>query len=272
MIASRGRDESKRELDLGFAEGQTTYQSASQSARVLTERWVEQQAFCTNCGNDRLTKFGNNLPVADFFCDACREQFELKAKKGTFGSKVLNGAYGRKIERLNSNTNPNLLLLNYDLERLSVTNLIVIPKYYFVPSVIEKRSPLQETAERAGWVGSNILLSSIPNSGKIFIVKEGRPQPREAVLRQWSRTLFLMREGIEARGWLLEVMHCIESLGKSEFQIEDIYAQEHRLKQLYPENKHVREKIRQQLQVLRDREYLDFVSRGRYRLRGGQDC
>ena len=268
MVAAGNKDDDKRELVLGFAEAQATYQSPSQNARVLTEGWVEQQAFCTNCGNDRLTRFANNRPVADFFCASCNEQFELKSKKGTFGAKVINGAYGRKVERLNSNTNPNLLLLNYNLEQLSVTNLIVIPKHFFVPSVIERRNPLRDTAERAGWIGSNILLNDIPNSGKIFIVKEGRPQPREAVLQQWSRTAFLAQETVEARGWLMEVMHCVEALGKSEFQIDEIYAQESKLKQLYPANKHVREKIRQQLQVLRDRGYLDFVSRGNYRIRG----
>jgi type II restriction enzyme len=39
------------------------------------------------------------------------------------------------------------------------------------------------------------------------------------------------------------------------------------LSQIYPNNRHVRQKIRQQLQVLRDHRYLDFVSRGNYRLR-----
>ena len=268
MSASGNKDDDKRELVLGFAETQTAYQSPSQNARVLTEGWVEQQAFCTNCGNDRLTKFANNRPLADFFCGACNEEFELKSKKGLFGTKVANGAYARKIERLNSKTNPNLLLLNYKLDQLSVTNLIVIPKHFFVPSVIQRRHPLRETAKRAGWIGSNILLHDIPDSGKLFIVKNGRPQPREAVLRQWNRTVFLAQEAVEARGWLIEVMHCVEVLGKSEFQLDEIYAQESKLKRIYPENKHVREKIRQQLQVLRDRGYLDFVSRGSYRIRG----
>ena len=38
-------------------------------------------------------------------------------------------------------------------------------------------------------------------------------------------------------------------------------------KKLHPDNRHVRDKIRQQLQVLRDHGYLEFVSRGSYRLR-----
>jgi type II restriction enzyme len=72
---------------------------------------------------------------------------------------------------------------------------------------------------------------------------------------------------LEARGWLIEVMKCVEAIGKQEFDINDVYAFEARLGDLYPNNLHIKQKIRQQLQVLRDRGYLDFVSRGYYRLR-----
>ncbi len=264
MAGKNGDD--KRSLSLGFAESQATYQSPSQAARVLTEGWVEQQAFCAKCGNDRLTRFSNNLPVADFFCGSCDEQFELKSTKGTFGAKVADGAYSTKIARLNSNTNPNLLLLSH--KQLAVTNLILIPKHFFVPSIVERRTPLKNTARRAGWVGSNIILARIPESGRIYIVRAGEPQPRALVRQQWERTAFLAQEASAARGWLLEVMHSIEALGKAEFEIDDVYADEPRLQRTYPGNRHVKEKIRQQLQMLRDRGYLEFVSRGSYRLRG----
>lgn len=266
MVAGNNADD-ERDLVLGFSEPPATYQSASQTARVLTEAWVEQQAFCISCGNDRLTKFANNLPVADFFCGSCNEQYELKSKNGAFGAKMMNGVYSRKIERLSSNTNPNLLLLSYSREELSVTNLVVIPKHFFVPSIIERRTPLRDTAARAGWIGSNILITRIPDSGKIFIVRDGQPQPREQVREHWTRTAFLAREPVEARGWLVELMHTVETLGKNEFQIDEVYADEQRLQSLYPANRHVREKIRQQLQVLRDNGYLEFLSRGNYRLR-----
>jgi type II restriction enzyme len=62
-------------------------------------------------------------------------------------------------------------------------------------------------------------------------------------------------------------MKYVDAIGKREFQIDDIYAFEQRLGRLYPRNQNVKPKIRQQLQFLRDRGYLDFVSRGYYRLR-----
>ncbi|HEX4196344.1 MAG TPA: hypothetical protein VHZ26_02790 [Caulobacteraceae bacterium] len=69
------------------------------------------------------------------------------------------------------------------------------------------------------------------------------------------------------RPLLHEVMKCVELLGRNTFSLEDVYAFEGRLQAVYPGNNNVRPKIRQQLQVLRDQGYLDFLGRGRYRVR-----
>ena len=45
-------------------------------------------------------------------------------------------------------------------------------------------------------------------------------------------------------------MKCVEAIGKRDFQIEDVYAFEERLSLLYPGNRNVKPKIRQQLQFL----------------------
>jgi type II restriction enzyme len=222
---------------------------------------------CPNCGSPKINAFPNNSPVADFFCAACKDEYELKSQKSTFGNKVLDGSFRTKCERLAASNNPNLFLLTYDLKRLSVTNLLVVPKHFFAREIIEERKPLAPTARRAGWIGSNILLNQIPESGKIFIVRAGQLETKGTVLEKWKRTLFLREQGQEARGWLLEVMRCVEAIGKREFQLSDVYAFEHRLGRLYPDNQNVKPKIRQQLQFLRDRGYLDFVSKGYYRLR-----
>jgi hypothetical protein len=254
-------------MKLGFEERQSPYSSGSQSARVWTERWVRDWVYCPNCGSAKIRSFPNNAPVADFYCPSCNEEYELKSQKSAFGKKVMDGAFETKCERLEADNNPNLFLLNYDLKELSVRNLFVVPKHFFIREIIERRKPLAETARRRGWAGSNILLNLIPDSGKIFIVRDGHPAPKDAVLSKWKQTLFLRDQEQEARGWLIEVMKCIEALGRPEFKIDDIYAFENRLSQLYPGNRNVRPKIRQQLQFLRDRGYLEFVSRGYYRLR-----
>lgn len=254
-------------MKLGFEENQTPYSSGSQSARAWTERWVKDWIYCPNCGNPKINQFPANQPVADFFCSSCSEEYELKSQKGMFGAKVLDGAFRTMCDRLASSNNPNLLLLNYDLAHLSVTNAFIVPKHFFVREIIEKRKPLAATARRAGWTGCNILLNKIPDSGKIYFVRDGIQRSKKYVLSQWKRTLFLREEGAEARGWLIEVMKCIEAIGKKEFNLDDVYAFEGQLSQIYPNNRHVKQKIRQQLQFLRDQSYLDFVSRGYYRLR-----
>ena len=63
--------------------------------------------------------------------------------------------------------------MNYDLKSLAVVNLFIVPKHFFVREIIEERKPLAATARRAGWIGSNILLSRVPESGKIHIVQNG---------------------------------------------------------------------------------------------------
>jgi type II restriction enzyme len=254
-------------MKLGFEETQTAYSSGSQSARAWTERWVRDWVYCPNCGGAKINPFPNNSPVADFLCASCQEEYELKSQRNAFGRKVLDGSFRTKCDRLAANNNPNLFLLNYDFKLLSVTNLLVVPKHFFVREIIEKRKPLAASSRRAGWVGSNILLNQVPQSGKIFIIRAGQVEPKESVLAKWNRTLFLRDEAPEARGWLIEVMKCVETICKPEFQIDEIYAFADRLSRLYPDNRNVKPKIRQQLQFLRDRGYLDFVSRGYYRLR-----
>ena len=214
-----------------------------------------------------MSQFPNNSPLADFLCRSCSEEFELKSQKGKFGGKVADGAYKTKCERLAASNNPNLLLMNYDVKSLSVVNLLIVPKHFFVREIIEERKPLAATARRAGWIGSNIVLSRVPDSGKIHIVKGGVVRPKDIVLEEWQRTLFLRNESPETRGWLLDVMKCVESLGKRDFTLEEVYAFERHLGDLYPGNQNVKPKIRQQLQYLRDRGFIEFVARGHYRLR-----
>lgn len=244
------------------------YKSQPQKIRVLTENWVDNQIYCPNCGHLDIDKCPSNQPVADFYCSSCHEEYELKSKRNTLGAKIVDSAYRTMIERLTSSNNPNFFLLNYNLENLEVTNFLVIPKHFFVPEIIERRKPLAETARRAGWVGCNILLNHIPQTGKIFFIRNQQVELKEKVLAEWKKTLFLREEKeVSAKGWLLDVMRCIDRLGRREFTLADIYAFENELGNLHPENKHIKDKIRQQLQVLRDKGYLEFTSRGNYQLR-----
>ena len=244
------------------------YKSPAQKARLLTENWVSDQIFCPNCGHLKINQYPNNKPAVDFYCSGCKENFELKGKQNTIGAKVVDGAYRTMMERLQSRENPNLFLFTYDFEKLEVLDFLVVPKHFFTPKIIERRKPLGPKAVRAGWVGCNISLLNLPESGKIFFVKNQIIESKEKVLSEWKKTLFLKDENeISEKGWLLDIMKCLDKLGKKEFTINDVYSFEEYLSRLHPENKHIKDKIRQQLQTLRNKNYLDFISKGLYRLK-----
>lgn len=244
----------------------TEYKSQSQSIRVMTEDWVKNEIFCPNCGNF-VIDFKNNSPVADFYCENCQEEYELKSKKDSMGKKIVDGAYNKMIERLNSTNNPSFFFLNYNLQNYRVQNFIVIPKHFFIPKIIEKRKPLSKNARRAGWIGCNILLSNIPESGKIFYIKNQEKQEKNDILKNWRKTLFLREsKKFELKGWILDVMSCIDKLNKKEFALDEVYNFKNTLSKKHPNNKHIKDKIRQQLQFLRNKGYLEFIGKGTYRL------
>ena len=57
---------------------------------------------------------------------------------------------------------------------------------------------------------------------------------------------------IEAKGWLLDVLVCVERIKKQEFSLDDVYGFEAYLQVKHTENHNVKAKIRQQLQFLRE--------------------
>ena len=250
-------------MDIGSA---GHYKSNAQRVRFLSESWADSNVHGPGCGGE-LKKYANNTPVADFCCSICSEDFELKSTSGKIDKTIPDGAYGSMIERLSSQSNPNLLLLQYDAENWSVKNLSAIPKYYFTPDIIQKRPPLSATARRAGWVGCNILVGKIPIAGKIKIVSNRIIEPTEKVLTAWKKTSFLKEvKSSVAKGWILQTMQCIDHIGKREFELNDIYQFENSLRAIYPKNNHIKEKLRQQLQFLRNQGYLRFIGRGVYEL------
>ena len=69
--------------------------------------------------------------------------------------------------------------------------------------------------------------------------------------------------------WTLDILHVINKLGKRDFFLTDIYAFEKHLSGLHPKNKNIKAKIRQQLQVLRDAGMIEFIAKGKYKLKAG---
>ena len=241
----------------------SAYKSNSQRIRVLTEHWMNNNMFCPACLNPRISPFPNNMPVADFFCSNCNEQFQLKSQKNVFGKRILDGAYRLMMQSIVNNARPNFFLMKYDADYY-IERLFLLPSFFFTETVIEKRKPLSEKARRAGWVGCNILLNKIPPEGIIKIIEDKILQNKNLVLSQWEKISFIKNKPLPERGWTVDILRIVHSIDKKEFALSDVYEYEEELAKDHPNNNYIKAKIRQQLQILRDKGILKFKERGRY--------
>jgi len=67
-----------------------------------------------------------------------------------------------------------------------------------------------------------------------------------------------------ARGWAAVVLGIVERIRKPEFTLQDIDEHETRVAALFPNNRNIRPKLRQQLQILRDAGLITFLGAGNY--------
>lgn len=241
------------------------YHSASQQARVLSEAWFLKNAYCLACDADEVRKTPANTKATDFVCPKCSHRYELKAFQRRPHGSLVDGAFKTMMERVSAGTAPTLCLMERT-DEWRIRSLAAIHSSFLVPEVIEKRPPLGPTARRAGWVGCNIRLDHIASDGEIAIVANGAAEPVAVVRKRFQRFLPLAEKSVEQRGWTLLTLRMVRSLRKGEFELQDLYALEAEFARAYPGNRHVRDKIRQQLQILRDLGVLAFEGRGEYRL------
>lgn len=240
------------------------YCNQSQKIRVMSEIWVGQNLYCPICGNIKLQNLKNNMPVADFQCSSCDSTYELKSKRGSIGRKITDGEYSTMVSRITSLENPDLLIMQYS-DDYQVTDLTLVPKFFFVPNIIEKRPPLAASARRAGWVGCNILYDRIPMQGRIKIIKQQNIRDASDVMTEYGKALKLRTNSIESRGWIMDVLTCINLIPSNEFSLTEVYKFADELQQRHIENHNVEAKIRQQLQLLRNKGFITFIGRGLYR-------
>lgn len=239
------------------------HDKATHKIRMMSEAWLQENGYCPCCGNSPMQKFTNNQPVADLFCPNCYEQYELKSKnQKNIGNTVPDGSYRTMLERIQSDTNPNFFFLAYNKADYSIHQLMLAPKHFITPEMIIPRA--QGIKNRPHYIMCSINLAPLPESGKIFLIDKSQIIQPEIVLKQWQSNLFLRYEKSKHKGWLLAVMKCIDKLPEN-FALSQLYEFENQLAIQFPENNHIKDKIRQQLQILRDRNIIEFTGRGHYR-------
>jgi type II restriction enzyme len=243
------------------------YKSAPQRTRVITEAWGKENLYCVNCDASQLQPYKANNPASDYLCDFCNSRFQLKSQGRPFGNRIQDAAYAAMLEAIERDETPNLLALHYNPEKWTVTTLVLIPRFAFSASAIIPREPLRAGARRHGWVGCYISLAEVPPDARIPVVQGGKIIPPREVRRAYERLKPLARLDTKQRGWTLDVWNIVRRIGKRHFTLSELYAFEAHFKALHPNNRHIRAKVRQQLQVLRDLGFLDFRGGGEYRIR-----
>lgn len=252
-------------LNLAVAEG---YKSPSQVARRLSEDWATRNLYCLACNSNHLDDAKANTAVWDYSCSTCGSFYQLKGKNGRFSRRVTNSEYHVKMRAIAEGRAPHYAFLQYSIATSMVTDLFVLPGHFLSPAVIQKRTPLKPPARRAGWVGSSILLGELPDEARVHVVKSGVSRSRDNVRSDWQRYKFLSGK---RGGWAADVLSCMRILEREtqerEFTLQAFYRRfEDELASRYMENKNIRPKIRQQLQVLRDGYIIRFLGNGRYRI------
>lgn len=242
------------------------YKSPTQRIRYSSEEWAASELYCPNCSSDTLTPAPPGTEAIDYRCPKCPEQFQLKSQNHPLGAKLMDAAYDAMRRKIQTEVAPNLLALHYARDAWQVRTVILVPSFVFTLSLLEKRRPLGPDARRAGWVGCNILLRNVPADARVFLVRDGEAIPKRIVRKAYRRLRPLRELSLEKRGWTLDVLNVVRGLG-AQFELADVYAFELSLRGLHPRNRHVRDKIRQQLQVLRDLGFMEFLGGGRYQLR-----
>lgn len=201
---------------------------------MLSETWMNNEMYCPACGYDSLKNFPNNSRLADFLCVRCSEIYELKSKGSPIGRSILDGAYYAALERIASNTNPNLFVLHY--EQNIVEDLTLILKHFFTPDILKIRRALSSKARRAGYIGSVIMYSNIPEQGKIAVISSHTELDRNTVLTKYAAASKLRVDNINLRGWLMDIVRCVDKIAHEIFSLKDLYKFEEELSIRHPDN------------------------------------
>ncbi len=248
--------------DVSVAAG---YKSASQQARVISEAWYLKNAYCLACDSDEVKATKRNTPANDFVCPKCGHRYELKAFKRRPRKALNDGAYKTMMEGISAFRAPTLCLMERTVD-WQIRSWSAIHSGFLVPNVIVKRKALSDSAQRKGYVGCTIRLDQIAPDAEISVIDKCVIVKVEDVRRRFQRFNGLGTEPIEQRGWTLLTLWIVRRLRKASFTLAEVYQHEAEFAKVYPANLHIRDKIRQQLQVLRDLGVLVFEERGTYRL------
>ncbi|MDP2826332.1 MAG: DpnI domain-containing protein, partial [Sulfuritalea sp.] len=184
---------------------------------------------------------------------------------------IVDGAYQTMLASIRSDARPHLLLLSYTTD-YQVRDVTAVPRQFLIEEIVIPRKPLGPHCRRAGWQGCNLNIAMLPSDGRIKFVSNFTKAPRANVCAAWKQAEFLDEYKSAKRSWIAVTMALVRRLNKRSFTLAELYELDGDARKTFPNNAHVKEKLRQQLQHLRDRGWLHFEGRGNYRLSDNAFC
>lgn len=240
--------------------------SRSQMARVISEDWLAREGYCLNCTSNRLEPTRAGTVACDYLCPGCRQPYELKAAAKMHSGIVPDGGYESMLRRIRNADAPSLMLLNYTQDWW-VRGLVAIHPVFLTPAVVLRRAkPHIRPKSNAPYQMCDLNLRLIPADGKIVLVADGKEVAKSRSRELFRQSCRFAEVPMADRGWAALVLAVVRRLGKAEFTYTDLYRFEEELHAAYPQNNHIRPKIRQQMQRLRDLGYVEFVAPGEFRV------
>lgn len=238
----------------------------TQRARVISEAWFGAEGYCLNCSSGRVAATVAGTEFRDFECPACGQPYELKSSARAHTSVVQDGGFDSMMRRIRAEEAPALMLMHYSAG-WQVQRLVAVHPVFLTSIVVRKRAkPHIRPKSGAEYWMCDLDLTRIPADGKIAVVTGADAVDPAAVRAAFAASKRFAEVPVAKRGWTGLVLDAVRKIGKTEFTLAEVYAHEAAQHAAYPGNSHVRDKMRQQLQVLRDLGYLEFAGRGQYRV------
>ena len=129
---------------------------------------------------------------------------------------------------------------------------------------MERRKPLSEHAHHANGEECDTLMDKMSKREGIK-VSDGEISYLTSLIEDAQKSKDLKPDDSTSRSWLMDVLQCVSMIPQNEFSLQDIYAFESDLQNKYQNNHHIKAKMRQQLQILRDKGLITFLGNGEYR-------
>lgn len=192
----------------------------TQAIKALTEFWTANNIFCPVCWS-ALIQHKIDKPVNDLYCRKCNADFELKSSKWNLWKTILWWDYEIMVKTMLENP-MHLFVLKYS-EDFTIKNFLVVPKYFFIPEIIQKRKTSNVKLKNwkiRHWTWWNILFDKIPESWKIHYIKDWRYKTRTEILEEWSKIKFLEKTETKSKWWIFWCDDLYWKTLKKEFYIK----------------------------------------------------